>query len=264
MTKLSSRPVALALWALATAATAATPPADRRNFVSCPIVRDTKTVPCWLSEYKGETYYLGYQGDFGAEFWPPYLGHQVMVEGQVTDAPRICGGVVLKPIKISPMPEPDANCNTMLPAEDRYTIPMKTRGPGPNNRPSINLPPPPPRAAPPPLQGQQQFTMLYTFDNRVWNIRTAGPLKQAGDYAVAAHAKQVEVVSYRGASLLSDGTVLAEGEQIAQTRAEQVADYLQQIGVPADHLKVRWETTPLAPNGVDDPTRRKTVITVTP
>ena len=26
----------------------------RRNFVACPIVQDTKTVPCWLSEYEGE------------------------------------------------------------------------------------------------------------------------------------------------------------------------------------------------------------------
>jgi len=26
------------------------PPANRRNFVACPIVRDTKTLPCWLAE----------------------------------------------------------------------------------------------------------------------------------------------------------------------------------------------------------------------
>ena len=24
------------------------PPGNRRNFVACPIVRDTKTLPCWL------------------------------------------------------------------------------------------------------------------------------------------------------------------------------------------------------------------------
>jgi hypothetical protein len=39
---------------LATTAAADTPPEDRRNFVSCPIVRDTATVPCWLSEHDGE------------------------------------------------------------------------------------------------------------------------------------------------------------------------------------------------------------------
>ena len=65
----------------------------RVNFVSCPIVQDTATVPCWLSEYKGEQYYLGIQTDISADFDPPYLGHQALVEGIVSDEPRICGGV---------------------------------------------------------------------------------------------------------------------------------------------------------------------------
>ena len=52
---------------------------ERRNFVACPIVQDTKTVPCWLSEHEGERYYLGIQTDISAEFHPPYLGHQVLV-----------------------------------------------------------------------------------------------------------------------------------------------------------------------------------------
>jgi hypothetical protein len=52
----------------------------RVNFVSCPIVQDTPTVPCWLSEYEGEQYYLGIQTDISADFDPPYLGHQVLVE----------------------------------------------------------------------------------------------------------------------------------------------------------------------------------------
>ena len=55
----------------------------RVNFVSCPIVQDTATVPCWLSEYEGEQYYLGIQTDISAEFDPPYLGHQALVEGIV-------------------------------------------------------------------------------------------------------------------------------------------------------------------------------------
>ena len=51
---------------LAHAAFAAEPPADHRNFVSCPIVRDTPTVPCWLAEYEGETYFLTIQSDVTA------------------------------------------------------------------------------------------------------------------------------------------------------------------------------------------------------
>ena len=261
--------VALVLWGAANAAWAAGPPADRRNFVACPIIRDTNTVPCWLSEYKGELYYLGVQVDFGSEFWPPYLGHKVLVEGQVSNEPRICGGVVLKPVKISPLPEADENCRTMLPAEDRYTIPFATRGPGPNNRPSRNgLPgaaaaPASGPATPPPTE-PREFTVLYTFNNRIWNVRATSPMQQARDYALAVHAKSVEVVGYRGASLLSDGALYVEDKGVAEMRAQQVGEILRQVGVPASALSVRWDELPQKANGVDDATRRKAVIRVVP
>lgn len=260
---------ALVLWSVADLAQAATAPADRRNFVACPIVRDTNTVPCWLSEYKGELYYLGVQVDFGAEFWPPYLGHKVLVEGQVSNEPRICGGIVLKPVKVSTLPEADENCRTMLPAEDQYTIPFQTRGPGPNNRPSRAGVPGAARAAaasaaPAAATGPREFTVLYDFNNRVWNVRATVPMQQARDYAVAAHAKRVEVVAYRGASLLSDGTVYAEDKGVAEMRAKQLGEILQQVGVPASALSVKWEEAPAAANGVDDPLRRKAVIRVIP
>ena len=47
--------------------------AQNLSFVACPVVRDTKTVPCWLAEYKGETYYLGNQGGVAQDFYPPQL-----------------------------------------------------------------------------------------------------------------------------------------------------------------------------------------------
>src|SRR5436190_9494733 len=105
---------------------------ERKNFLSCPVVQDTKTVPCWVSEYRGELYYLGIQTDISAEFHPPYLGHKVLVEGVVSDEPRICGGVVLKPVKVSPILEPDSSCNTILPAVEKYTVPFAPRPPGPS------------------------------------------------------------------------------------------------------------------------------------
>ena len=42
--------------------------AQNLSFVTCPIVRDTKAAPCWLAEYKGETYYLGNARRRGAGF----------------------------------------------------------------------------------------------------------------------------------------------------------------------------------------------------
>jgi hypothetical protein len=90
----------------------------RRNFVSCPIVRDTASVPCWLAEYDGALYFLTIQSDVTSPVTPPWLGHRVLVEGVISNEPPICGGIVLKPVHLSVMPESDASCNTMLPAEE--------------------------------------------------------------------------------------------------------------------------------------------------
>src|SRR3954466_10562474 len=89
----------------------------RRNFVSCPIVRDTASVPCWLTEYEGELYFLTLQSEGSAAGTPPWLGPPVRVEGVSSAERRICGGVVLKPVHLSVLPEQDASCNVMLPAE---------------------------------------------------------------------------------------------------------------------------------------------------
>ena len=122
--------------ALATlAASGNTPPPTHRNFVSCPIVQDTKTVPCWMSDYEGERYYLGIQTDVTAEFHPPYLGHKVFVEGTVSAEPRICGGIVLKPVKVSPLPELDGTCNAILPAVDQVLGAVCAASPRSERRP---------------------------------------------------------------------------------------------------------------------------------
>ena len=124
----------------------------RKNFVSCPIVRDTASVPCWLSRaYDGELYYLTIQSDVTSPVTPPWLGHRVLVEGTVSAEPRICGGIVLKPVHPSVMPEPDASCNTMLPAEERYNLtfePPRPPGPSKGRLAFDNAPPPARRRRP--------------------------------------------------------------------------------------------------------------------
>src|SRR6476646_12076432 len=122
--------VLIAAWLATTTAGLAQ---QRTNFVSCPIVRDTASVPCWLAEYDGELYFLTVQSDVTSPVTPPWLGHRVLVEGTVSAEPRICGGIVLRPVHLSVMPEPDASCNTMLPAEERYNLTFEPpRPPGPS------------------------------------------------------------------------------------------------------------------------------------
>ena len=89
---------ATALLALFAAGSASAEAASQtRIFVGCPVLRNT-TLPCWMGISAGELYYLGPQGDLGADFYPPEFEHRMLVEGTVSNEPKICGGVVLKPV----------------------------------------------------------------------------------------------------------------------------------------------------------------------
>ena len=210
--------------------------------MSCPIVRDTKTVPCWLAEYDGELYYLGIQTDISADFDPPYLGHRVLVEGVVKDAPRICGGIVLEPVAASPLPELDATCNTILPAEDRYQVPFAPRPPGPSGgRLAFDPPPGGARPAAPERAGPQDFALEYDFDTAVMG-RHSGTLTQIFNYAQKTNARRIRITGHRGASLLSDGSTMTERAELAEIRARETAKLLVGAGLDAASLDVSWSS----------------------
>lgn len=247
---------------LGTTALAQTPPADVRNFVSCPIVRDTNTVPCWLSEYDGELYYLGIQTDISAEFHPPYLGHKVVVEGRVSDQPRICGGIVLEPVKLSVVPEIDRNCDTILPAEDQYQIDFSPRPPGPSGGRLAFQNAPGPRQAPEAPSGPREFIIDYSFDGKVEG-RNGGDLGAIVRHAEAINATHIRIVGHAGPVLLSDGTLLQEKPGMAQARAEEAATLLRGGGLTGLDYDVSWEQATTA-DGIDDWQVRRTVVTVLP
>jgi hypothetical protein len=269
---------------VSTAAAAGRPPSDRRNFIACPIIQDTETVPCWVADYAGERYFLGIQTDSGG--WsPPWLGHKVLIEGQVVPGPRICGGIPLtsqypatslpagtangvalpnSPVA-SVMRELDPSCNTLLPTDPAFQV-VGRRGPGPNTAESaLRRPPPPP---PPPVvtppYSSATFKLTYDFDSEL-ATRTIGEALKAVQYAQAVQAKRMLVVGYRGATLLSDGTVAVEIEAIARLRAAELGKTLRKLGMPpSTQLQVRWENTPQPADGVTDPERRRAEIVVAP
>lgn len=257
------------VWTLTIAAFAAgianadSPPASQRNFVSCPIVRDTATVPCWLSEYEGELYYLGIQTDVSADFDPPFLGHRVLVEGTLSDQPRICGGIVLDPVVIAPILDFDASCNTILPAEDRYTVPFAPRPPGPSGgRLAFARPPPPEEVLLPPYE-PREYVIHYDFDMLIMG-RHAPIFGDVLDYATKIGATAIEVRGSAGATLLSDGTVMAEEASIALERANEVAEILKSGGLGALSFAVAAEAGREQADGVDDWRSRRAVIRVVP
>ena len=253
---------AVALLALLASVTTAAAPEPHRNFVACPIVRDTSTVPCWLAEHKGELYFLTLQTDVSAPVNPPQLGHRVLVEGVVSNEPRICGGVVLKPVVLSVLPELDSSCSTVLPAEERYTLTFEPpRPPGPSRgrlafAPDPSAPRPTPVVDTPP----KTFALQYDFDGLI-AFRHAGQLQQIHDFAQKNRAARVEITAYRASSLLSDDTLFTERDDIGQRRAEQVASLLKDAGLAKLTFDVRWQDAP-RPDGVNDARHRRADVTI--
>ena len=235
---------------------------QRKNFVSCPIVRDTASVPCWLAEYEGEQYFLTLQTDVSAPVTPPWLGHRVLVEGTVSSEPRICGGVVLKPVHLSVLAERDASCSTILPAEDRYNLTFEPpRPPGPSKG-RLAFDNTPPAAAPAPVNPPtREFVIPYDFD-RLVGFSHAGPLSQILSFAQTVKAREIEIVGYRGAVLLSNGQTMVEEPTIGKQRAEQVSMLLQGANLKEPSYKVRWQDEPAKATGVDDYLARRVVVTV--
>ncbi len=242
--------------------------AQQKNFVACPIVRDTKSVPCFLAEYEGETYFLAIQQDISAEQYPPQLLHEVLVEGTVADGPRVCGGIPLKPVHLSVLPELNLACNTILPAEPGIEPPPHRRGPGPSSKQIPADAPPAARPAPrarftAPFE-EREFTIRFDFDSAFLFSRDTAVVRQAASFASAAKAKSVVITAHRGAVLLSNGQVMTEHETIAMRRAAAVADLLAGLGVNPNSVAVRIAPEVAKPDGISGPERRLVSIRVTP
>jgi hypothetical protein len=235
----------------------------RVNFVSCPIVQDTATVPCWLSEYDGEQYYLGIQTDITAEFDPPYLGHQALVEGIVSDEPRICGGIVLKPVTVSPLPELDQSCSVIRPAVPQFTVPFAPRPPGPSGGRLAFDPPPSSTAALKPPYAARSFELVYDVDMLVMG-RHAAQLTEIFAYAQKIPGARLRVEAGRGATRLSNGRVLTERAGIAKARADELVELFAGAGLSRSRIQSTWRDDPEPADGVDDWRSRRVTVRVEP
>lgn len=247
---------------------AAPPPGTRLSFVSCPILRDTRSVPCWLSDYQSERYYLTIQSDVSAEVQPPLMGHQVLVEGVVSAAPQICGGVVLSQVHLSAMPELDANCREELPADDRYVIDFNPRPPGPSGGrlafaadPAAVGAPPAPRADAP-ATGPQKIDVFFDFDKGV-SFRHPAVLVSILGTARRSGAKRATITGVRGAHRLSNGTLLQEAPATGQRRAQEIAQLLAGAGL-ALPMEVKWTSGEKDADGIDDWQSRRVTVELLP
>ena len=217
---------------------------SRRQFVACPIVRDTRTQPCWLAEYNGELFYLGQQGGVANDFYPPQLGHLALVEGTVGTG-RVCGGIPLQPVKVSVLRELTPACRTMLPAED-----------------GIDAPPPVPAPrgdAPSWLRhdGPRDVTLYFDFDSDFFSLHVTVALTEVAKLAADNTGVRVELTGYRGATRLSSGELLTERDGMGGARARKVADTLRGLGVSSSRISVNAPAEAASADGVNDPWSRR-------
>jgi outer membrane protein OmpA-like peptidoglycan-associated protein len=236
--------------------------AQQTSFVACPVVRDTKTVPCFLADYQGETYFLGIQQDITGDFYPPQLLHEVLVEGTIANGPRVCGGIPLKPLHVSVLPELNRACNTILPAEPGIDAPPSKRPAGPSTRqaPVSTAAVPPSKPKPPFLE--REFIIQYDFNSDFLFARNTRQLTDIAEYARVSKAQTVEVTGYRGSTLLSDKHVLIEKADVSRLRAERVAEVLKGLGTPPS--AVRWIAEPAPANGATDSESRRVAVRIVP
>jgi outer membrane protein OmpA-like peptidoglycan-associated protein len=235
-------------------------------FVGCPILRNT-ALPCWLGEDRGELYYLGPQGDLTAKFYPPEFQHKMLVEGEISDAPRICGGIVLKPVKVSVLPDLDVTCNVTLPAAG-FADPPNNRGPGPSGARGV-APKPPPRPVPIVYTAPfiaRHFDVMFNADTeRLW-MDAQNVIEAAAHYADVADARRIDITGYRAVTRLSNGQNYVERADIAKRRAEVVEQALRTLVVPAKtHLTMSWRDSAAPSSALQPgPDGRRVSLTVVP
>lgn len=224
------------------------------SFVTCPIFRNGET-RCWLAERADETYYIGRYGSGSA----PQLLHKVLIEGTVSDEPRSCGGVVIRPVSLSVLPELDYSCNTVLPDNgDRPTGPAFYDLPVAQQL-LIDEPVPAPTG---PFT-DQRFVGRFDHDSAFLNAGLQELVEKAGGYAVASKASHVEVTGHVAQSKLDDGRILVERPTLAKVRAQAVATALIGLGVDPARLDVTWLDQAAPPDGVHDADRRIVEIALT-
>jgi len=261
------------------------PPPNHLNFIACPMVMDTEPVPCWVTEYQGERYFIAVQSGRGGSTGddrvvPPQLLHKALIEGVISDEPRMCGGIVLKPVKVSTIEhELDPSCNTMLPSEGYRANGPRSLGldgdpPGPRKSTAVGE-----SFGPRPGYEERKamyakmastrepltITISYFYDSTylIYPVEQE-QVEDALDYAVLINASRIDIHGGRGAALLSNGEVVAERPAMGEMRATKIRDILIDFGWPKEKLRVSWDTEAKHNNGVEDYKLRRTIIDIVP
>ena len=235
------------------------------NFVSCPLLRDT-TPNCWIARSGGETYFIGAQRGANDSYLPQ-MKHQVLVEGVVTDQPRVCGGIVLRPLRVSVLPELDLTCDgPVLPADGLTPPTLPARGNAAPAAPVSDVLGPVGtfmRApVPQPPFTDREFRIDFDFGTDILTDQMQRRVIEILTYGATARAKAYVIHGYPAATLLSNGQVLQEPAVLGEQRAKKMAELFANLGAPRDRLRVEWASMPEPPDGRTDASRRRVTVAV--
>ena len=246
-------------------ATAAQAAETHVSFLSCPMLRDT-TPNCWSAQNEGETYFIGAQRG-PSDSYLPQMKHQVLVEGVVTSEPRICGGIVLKPLRVSVLPELDLSCDSpVLPADGMTAPVLPVRGGEPPAAPPSDVLGPVGSfmrtPVPQPPFTDRQFRIEFDFGSDILTDQMQRRVIEILTYGATANARQYVIKGYSAVSLLTNGQRLTEPPGMGEQRARKIADIFANLGTPREKLRVEHESTPEVPDGKGDAARRRVTVSV--
>lgn len=235
---------------------------ELQTFVACPIYRDTdagRKSGCWLADDPS----TGTRYDIGLGPVKPQVGRMVLVEGIPSSEPSTaCGGSVLTPVRIAVLP--DYCRRTIIPADEYPGRPYKS--PPEQLKPASD-----PRTLPAGPYDPKTFTIYFEFGRDFLIYQYAEViLEKISLYAKASQAKHIAIQGFAATEPLRVGTrVLREPAELAEARANMVAEALRRLGVPKDSLNVEWHTAPeptadLEAGKLPEASKRRVVITVTP
>lgn len=197
------------------------------RFITCPVYRDAdsgRKSGCWLAD----DHATGTRWDVSQSPYKPDWNFAVLVEGKPaaeggnSDAGSPCGGKVLDPVRTSILAEP---CTRhVLPAEGfsgrRFVLPRR------NNNP-VGVARPEPQG----LYGDQVFPVYFEFDrNFIVYQYSDWLIDRAVTWVQVARPKKLIVTGFAATDpIVVSGRSLTERPQVAQERADMVAETLRRL-----------------------------------
>ena len=228
------------------------------TFVACPVYRDVDQgvkSGCWLATDPAS----GNRFDISHGRSKPQWGREVLVEGVISQAEDLCGGVVLKPVHVAVLP---GYCNKhMLPAEGfqgrKFKLPDEVMQ-------QMWVP----RPVPQPPYGTRDYVIFFGFNSSFPMYQYSEIiLEKMALYAKASRPRKIRVTGYAATDqyVVSDRS-LVEDLALAQARAQKVGLALQRLGVPESIIDVSWQggAKPIAggDDGLSEPSRRRVKISM--